>query len=232
MNWNLFYVILSFLLFGGTGIYFAGKKQNAEERKKNWKKYFTYFFIVIFLYVCIGFTQNIFSWACLLIAFAGLLELANIQKNHPKKRIVFYLILLTYALVSVGFCFFSRLPKQVLLYTLFTVCTFDAFCQIAGQLFGKHKICPLISPNKTYGGLLGGLFISACTFPIIGKILAFSLLEAIVFGFGVCLLAFTGDLSASWVKRMYGVKDFGSALPGHGGFLDRFDSLIISGVFI
>jgi phosphatidate cytidylyltransferase len=118
------------------------------------------------------------------------------------------------------------------LYTLFIVCTFDAFCQIAGQLLGKNKIFPQISPNKTYEGLLGGFFISACTFFIIGKILDFTPFHTMIVGFGICVFSFTGDLAASWIKRKYGVKDFSSALPGHGGFLDRFDSLITAGAFV
>jgi phosphatidate cytidylyltransferase len=232
MKENLFYIILLFFFLGGIGIYFAGRKQNVVEQKKNRTKYFTYILIVTFLYGCIDFAPTIFSGVCLLIAFAGLLELTNIQRNHPRKRITFCLILLMYVLVSFGFYFFSCLSKPVLLYTLFTVCTFDAFCQIAGQLFGKHKICIRISPNKTYEGLFGGLFMSVCTFFITGKILGFPLLESIMLGLGICLFSFAGDLSASCIKRMYKVKDFSSALPGHGGFLDRFDSFMASGTFI
>ncbi|GAB6013425.1 phosphatidate cytidylyltransferase [Viscerimonas tarda] len=232
MNWSLFYIILLFFFLGGIGIYFAGKKQNSTERKKNRIKYITYFFIVIFLYGCICFIPNIFPWVCLSIVFAGLIELVRIQRNNPKNSIVFYLILWMYALVSVGFYFFSCLSQPVLLYTLFTVCTFDAFCQIAGQLFGKHKICPRISPNKTYEGLYGGLFMSVCTFFITGTIMGFFLLEAIMLGLGICLFSFAGDLAASCIKRVYGVKDFSSALSEHGGFLDRFDSFIVAGTFI
>jgi phosphatidate cytidylyltransferase len=232
MKENLFFICLLFFLLGGTGIYFSGKKQNPTERKKNRIKYITYFFIVIFLYGCICFIPNIFPWVCLSIVFAGLIELVRIQRNNPKNSIVFYLILWIYVLISVGFYFFSRSSQSVLLYTLFTVCTFDAFCQIAGQLFGKHKIFLRISPNKTYEGLYGGLFMSVCTFFVTGTIMEFSLLEAIILGLSTCLFSFVGDLSASCIKRMYGVKDFGSALPGHGGFLDRFDSFIVSGTFI
>ena len=232
MQLNLFYIILLFSLLGGIGIYFAGKKRNPTERKRNWLKYFTYFFIVVFLYGCICFAENIFTWVCLLIAFAGLLEIIRLQKKNPQKRNVFYPILFVYVIVSVVFYFFSGLSQSLLLYVLFTVCTFDAFCQIAGQLFGKNKICPQLSPNKTFEGLFGGLFMTICTFFIIGKILKFSVLLTIIAGFSICLFSFVGDLSASWVKRKYGVKDFSSALPGHGGFLDRFDSFITAGAFI
>ena len=225
---NLFYIILLFFLLGGIGTYFASRKQNTMTRKKNWLKYFTYFFIVALLYGNICFVEKMFPWVCLLIALAGLVEIIRLQKKIPQKRNVFYPILFVYVLISVGFYFFGSLSQPVLLYTLFTVCTFDAFSQIAGQLFGKTKIFPRLSPNKTYEGLFGGLFMSvgACFF--IGKMLDVS----VFLGFGICLFSFVGDLSASWIKRKYGVKDFSSALPGHGGFLDRFDSFIVAGAFV
>ena len=232
MTLFLFYITLLFFFLGGAGTYLAGRKQTPTERKKNWLKYFTYFLIIIFLYGCICLAENIFPWICLSIVFAGLFEIICLQKKNPQKRSVFYSILFIYVLISAGFYFFSSLSQSLLLYALFTVCTFDAFCQIAGQLVGKNKICPQISPNKTYEGLFGGLCMAICTFFIIGKILGFSISFTIITGVGICLFSFVGDLSASWVKRKYGVKDFSSALPGHGGFLDRFDSFIASGAFV
>ena len=232
MKWSLFYIILLFSFLGGIGTYFAGRKQNQTARKKNWLKYFTYFFIVIFLYLWICLAEKIFSWICLAIIFAGLIEIIRLQKKIPQKRIAFYSILFVYVLISAGFYCFSKLSQSLLLYTLFTVCTFDAFCQIAGQLFGENKICPQISPNKTYEGLFGGLFMAVGTFLVIGKILELPVFLSIIFGFIICLFSFVGDLSASWLKRMYNVKDFSSALPGHGGFLDRFDSFITAGAAI
>ena len=232
MQLNLFYIILLFFLLGGIGTYFAGKKLNLTEQKRSWLKYFTYFFIVVFLYGCICLAENIFPWVCLSIVFAGLIEIILLQKKNPQKRNVFCPILFVYVWVSVVFYFFSGISQSLLLYVLFTVCTFDAFCQIAGQLFGKHKIYPRLSPNKTFEGLFGGLFMTVCTFFIVGKILVFSVFFTFIAGFSICFFSFAGDLSASWVKRKYGVKDFSSALPGHGGFLDRFDSFIVSGAFI
>jgi phosphatidate cytidylyltransferase len=232
MTGNLFYIILLFFFIGGIGIYFIGKKQNPVKRKKNRLKYFTYFFIVAFLYGCIRFAEKIFPCLCLLIAFAGLFEIARLQRNILQKRVVFYGIIFVYVSVSIGFYFFSCLSQSALLYTFFMVCLFDAFSQIGGQLLGKHKIFPRLSPNKTYEGLLGGLFAVVATSPLIGKILGFSVFNAVILGFGICLFSFTGDLSASWIKRKYGVKDFSSALSVHGGFLDRFDSFIVSGAFI
>lgn len=232
MNGSLFYMILLFFLLGGAGIYFVGRKRSREERRGNWLKYFTYFFIVVFLYGCIRFAGKVFPFVCLLIAFAGLFEIIRLQRKMPQKRIVFCVIIFTYALIAVGFYFFSLLPPPMLLFTFFMVCLFDAFCQIGGQLFGKHKMLPRLSPNKTYEGLFGGLFMVVITSPLMGIMSGFSVLGAVLWAFGICLFSLTGDLSASWVKRRYGVKDFSAVLPGHGGVLDRFDSFMVSGAFV
>ena len=231
MKLSLLFIIMLFSVLGGIGTYFTGRKQSPTERKKKWLKYCTYFIIIILLYVCICFAIKIFPWICVLIVVAGLIEIIRLKRKSQKVS-GFYLILLVYVLISTGFYAFSNLSQSILLYTLFTVCTFDAFCQIAGQLFGKNKICPQISPNKTYEGLSGGLLMSVCTFIIIGKILDFTVANTITIGLGICVFAFTGDLAASWMKRKYGVKDFSAALPGHGGFLDRFDSFITAGAFV
>jgi phosphatidate cytidylyltransferase len=233
MKEMLLYIVLIFFLLGGVGIYLSGKRQDVRERKKNWLKYFTYLFIVAFLYGCICFAEKYFPLVCLLIVFAGFWEIINLQRRMPiQKKFVFYTVLPIYLPVSVLFLLFSSLPQTVLLFTLLTVCAFDAFCQIAGQLFGKRKICPRLSPNKTFEGLMGGFAMSVGAFLIIGKIFYLPEFYVIVMGLGICFFAFAGDLSASWIKRRYGVKDFSSALPEHGGFLDRFDSFIASGAFV
>jgi len=232
MNWNLGYIILLFFLLGGVGIYFSGKKQNASIQRNNRLKYFTYFFIVIFMFGSIHLVPKIFPWICLLIAFFGLFEILHLQKQRPQKASTFCSILFVYLLVSSGFYFFSYSSQTILLYTFLSVCVFDAFCQISGQLFGKRKICSQLSPNKTYEGLFGGLLMIIPSCLLIGKMLNIHLFYAVLSGLSICLFSFGGDLSASWVKRKYGVKDFSSALPGHGGFLDRFDSFMLSGAFV
>jgi len=233
MYLNLFYIALLFILLGGTGVYFAGKKMNPLQQKKSWLKYFVYVLIFSLLFGCISFTENIFHWICLIIILAGLLEIINLQKKIPQKTTVFYGVILIYILVSIGFYLFGKsLSRPLLLFTFFTVCLFDAFCQITGQLLGRKKLCPQLSPNKTFEGLFGGLIITVCTCLITGKALGFTVLYSTISGLGVCMFSFIGDLSASWVKRKYGVKDFSSALPGQGGFLDRFDSLIVAGAFV
>jgi len=114
-----------------------------------------------------------------------------------------------------------------LLYLLLAVQVNDVAAFTFGQLFGRHKLRPAISPNKTLEGSLGALAVSLAlpwllwfSFPHFGP--AQLLLTGLIVGVGGQL----GDLSISVIKRDLGVKDMGSAIPGHGGVLDRIDSLI------
>lgn len=115
----------------------------------------------------------------------------------------------------------------------------DIGAYITGKYFGKHKLSPYVSPNKTVEGAIGGItlsflysisFYTFCSFyfnniPIDGfKILIMSFLAA--------PMAILGDLCFSLLKRMLSIKDFGDMIPGHGGVLDRFDSVIFVSPFI
>lgn len=109
----------------------------------------------------------------------------------------------------------------------------DACALFAGMLFGKHKLAPELSPKKTVEGAVGGLLGATLCTVLYGWIMQAILhLEGVQYGalalYGALgsLFAQMGDLSFSCIKREYGIKDFGNILPGHGGMLDRFDSVI------
>lgn len=109
----------------------------------------------------------------------------------------------------------------------------DAMALFAGMFFGKHKLAPELSPKKTVEGAIGGLVgAMVCTVlyglaakPLFG-VEGASLLALAVYGGVGSLISQLGDLSFSYIKREYGIKDYGNVLPGHGGILDRFDSVI------
>jgi phosphatidate cytidylyltransferase len=99
---------------------------------------------------------------------------------------------------------------------------------IVGSLIGKNKLAPQISPKKTWEGFFGGYlltFISASLIFMIIKSHTSVLITATI-SFFVSILATIGDLFESWLKRKAGIKDSGNILPEHGGFLDRFDSIL------
>lgn len=97
---------------------------------------------------------------------------------------------------------------------------------IWGKLFGKHKVIPKVSPNKTVEGLLGGIVTTMLLSWLMAPYLTpLQPHTAVLFGLAISLCGFFGDVSISAIKRDIGVKDSGNTLPGHGGVLDRLDSL-------
>lgn len=105
----------------------------------------------------------------------------------------------------------------------------DVFQYLMGKFFGKHKITPQISPNKTLEGLIGGIFLTLILSNILGYfLLKTNILTNSILGFVLGISGFFGDIFMSYLKRTTGVKDTGTLLPGHGGLLDRVDSLVFN----
>lgn len=109
----------------------------------------------------------------------------------------------------------------------------DIFAYFCGRAFGKHKLIPDVSPKKTVEGSIGGTVFCILVMVIFGFVveklvpeISANLLIFAVAGFLIAVVSQIGDLSMSVIKRKYGVKDYGFIFPGHGGVLDRFDSVI------
>jgi phosphatidate cytidylyltransferase len=105
---------------------------------------------------------------------------------------------------------------------------YDIVGYVIGSQFGKTRLAPAISPNKTVEGLIGGMAFSiVIAVVIVNRITPWNdLTDALALGITVAIMAPLGDLCESMIKRDLGVKDFGSLLPGHGGILDRFDAIL------
>lgn len=114
----------------------------------------------------------------------------------------------------------------------------DVFAYFTGRTLGKHLLAPQISPKKTIEGAIGGLLAAIAAAFILNKIMFVSELDSsktLLLGFSVWAAGTCGDLYESRLKRMAGIKDSGNLLPGHGGFLDRFDSfffVVVIGIFV
>ena len=120
--------------------------------------------------------------------------------------------------------------SKLVYFLLLVVWLGDSGAYYVGKTFGKHKLSPLISPKKTVEGLLGGVAASVITAVVIHYTFfdKFPLHHAIIAGVILSIAGVIGDLAESMWKRSADVKDSGTLLPGHGGFLDRFDSILFT----
>lgn len=149
---------------------------------------------------------------------------------------------LIYAPVMLSFIFLTRqLEYGVYLVWMIFISSWisDTCAYLVGVLIGKHKLVPQLSPKKTIEGSIGGILGSA----IVGALFGFFLLDKTLGGsqFGVMLfiigaigsvISQVGDLAASAIKRNHDIKDYGNLIPGHGGIMDRFDSVIFTAPMI
>jgi phosphatidate cytidylyltransferase len=119
---------------------------------------------------------------------------------------------------------------KLVYFLLLVVWLGDTGAYYVGRTFGKHKLSPRISPKKTIEGLLGGVAASIITALVIHFTFfpKFPLVHAIIAGVILSVAGVIGDLAESMWKRSAAVKDSGTLIPGHGGFLDRFDSILFT----
>ena len=127
------------------------------------------------------------------------------------------------------FGMYRNLGLRVIVYLLSITITSDTFAYITGKLIGKHKLLVSISPNKTLEGLIGGVLMGT----FIGTMFFITVISPTISIFKItgitlflCMVGNMGDLLFSAVKRTYDIKDFSNIVPGHGGILDRIDSII------
>jgi len=196
-------------------------------------KFGVYFININILFFSIVINSLVFRHLSILIIGAGFFELFRLFRNSGYRNTVFFLLsFVVYGILSTGFLLFGTLQKELILFSFIVLSIFDSFSQISGQLFGHRKLFPKTSPNKTLGGLVGGGLIAISSSFLLNSLYSVPAAKFILLTVGVVLFAFAGDLAASFYKRKFGVKDYSKLIPGHGGFLDRFDSLITAGAWV
>jgi phosphatidate cytidylyltransferase len=223
------YYMLGCAVAGAIGMALANRKVDAHTSRQRWLKYFVYIIITAIVVTAIYF-DYLWIVACLIL-LAGWYEMIKALVNSGKKQILFKIeSLLVYAIAGTGFLIFSfDLDAYFQLAVYLQVLMFDAFSQITGQLFGKTKLVPKISPAKTVEGAIGGFITCIITALAVRDMLGLNSLITLLIGVITAISALTGDLLASWFKRKTNIKDYSRLLPGQGGVLDRFDSFIAAG---
>ena len=184
----------------------------------------------VFYYVCIR--QSADKYGLLAIVLVMLVCLGVYVFSYPRitiQEVVTSYFGFVYVAVMLSFFYLTRtLPGGSVYVWVILASSWgcDTCAYFAGQRFGEHHMTPALSPKKTWEGAAGGLLGAA----VLGMLLALFTRQRILFTGLVCLLgaaaSMIGDLAASAIKRNQGIKDFSNLIPGHGGIMDRMDSLV------
>lgn len=198
----------------------------------------------------------ILPFCFLLVLFLNVCQISHVQTLDFGKLsgYVYFsgvIVFCFYSLIHLKRCLpFAQYRYDAIYFILLILCFAwggDTAAYFAGRAFGKHKLAPIVSPHKTVEGAIGGIFGSV----LVGVVLTlvYSFLSAshnvitiqvqprhyailVVMGAIASVLGILGDLFASSVKRQVGIKDYGTIFPGHGGILDRFDSVMFIAPFV
>lgn len=120
---------------------------------------------------------------------------------------------------------FEEKKLLLMIFLILVVQSSDVLQYVWGKLFGKHKIAPKLSPSKTVEGFVGGVISASVLGGLLYWLTPFNPVQAVLMSLLICLMGFLGGLVMSAMKRSMGVKDWGNMISGHGGMLDRMDSL-------
>ena len=205
------------------------------KQEKNIPSYMKYISFFVALYLILYnykyyFFENLYPMSAIIIIFfiyAFSIIINKDSKKYNFKEVI--TILFDVFLIGILFNSFIRvrlLGEKTVIYCFLISILTDTFAYIGGSLFGKHKLCPNISPNKTIEGSISGSIIGT-----IGATVYYALvigntniLEIVILSFILTIISQMGDLFFSSIKRYYKIKDYSNLIPGHGGVLDRLDS--------
>ena len=176
----------------------------------------------------IFFSKSLFLLLVIAMAILMTVEWIDMTRNSPDEkrwRVIgfFYILIPLYSVYKL------RLINTDIVFWMFSIIwVTDVFAFFSGRILGGKKLAPEISPNKTWSGLFGGVIASA----VIGFISAFMFSGGVVFfvvaSVILSLIEQVSDLIESKFKRIFGVKDSGNIIPGHGGVLDRLDGMMLT----
>lgn len=199
---------------------------------------------IIFLYILTVYTTEdggILIWVIMLFLSILGVYVFTFPKFHAGQIMAAFFCVL-YAPLMFSFIYRIRMTDYgiYLVWMVFVSSWIsDTFAYFTGMLFGKHKLAPVLSPKKSIEGSIGGVAGSALAGALFGYLFSTKVGQEInlivvcaILGALGSVISQIGDLAASGIKRNYEIKDYGNLIPGHGGIMDRFDSVIVTAPII
>lgn len=231
-SFSIFFFIVS--MMGLNEFYKLSENLNARPYK------IAGFIIGALVYLSFVDSFYVLTYSLILAPFLILTVALFTRRENPIQNSLFTIAGIIYSVLPFGLLHGIVLkpgPPEFSPYLLFGVILLiwsnDTFAYLGGSLFGKHKMIERISPGKTWEGTVFGVLMTIGSGYIVGEfILGDHLKLWLLLGMLVPVLATIGDLVESMLKRQAGIKDTGNIMPGHGGILDRFDSLIFVAPFV
>ncbi|WP_270390601.1 phosphatidate cytidylyltransferase [Blautia massiliensis (ex Durand et al. 2017)] len=227
-SWILFFTLLAVSLIGMRELY---KVMKVSDEHVTVLELVGYLGAVLYY---IAMKADFGNYGTMAIIISMILILFVYVFGYPKyhaEQVMAAFFGVVYVAVMLSFIYLTRsLPDGKFLVWLIFLCSWgcDTCAYCAGMLIGKHKMAPVLSPKKSIEGAVGGVAGAALLGVIYaaatqGKMAEYALICAVG-----ALISMVGDLAASAIKRNQNIKDYGKLIPGHGGILDRFDSVIIT----
>lgn len=226
MIWEIVAVTLPGFALGAAFMALANRRVAPDVARARWLK-LAVFGLIVHAVLAVSAAGK--PWVTVLVALllpAGAWELWRAWQLIPAPRPplvwpVFQIVVMLALAAS------WLLPSTTFAFLFLVTAACDGFSQVVGQWVGRRKLARNISPGKTIEGLAGGLFAAVVVALMVRHLLGGATAwNSAMLAVAAGLAGLAGDLAASWVKRRAGIKDYSAALPGQGGFLDRFDSLL------
>jgi phosphatidate cytidylyltransferase len=210
---------------GALGMALANRHAGSELARRRWLKFAVFCGIV---HAVLG--AAVAGTVAIRLLFLGIVLACGVEYLRAWRRIApprpwpAALIALLLAAGAVAGALLNG--AAVLVWCFLVIACADGFAQVVGQLIGRRPLASQVSPAKTTEGAIGGLVAALIGSAALHDIVALPVAAAAACGAAIAAAGLAGDLGASWVKRRAGIKDYSQLLPGQGGFLDRFDSLV------
>lgn len=226
----IFYFTIGCAILGGMGVAIANLIGDEEATRQRWIRYYSY--IITTLVVIVTIFTKLFPILTILIILAGYYEVIRAVVKYKQRNLPLLISSLAgFTLIAAGFLFFSFIFNPYFLFSIYLqVLMFDIFSQVSGNVLARRSLPPGIDRAKTVEGVGGGFLFCVFTALIVSGMLNVTFGVSLFIGVLTATTAVTGDMLATWFKRKMNLKQYSKLLPGQGGFLDRFDSYMVSGL--